>query len=193
MRTREWAGIDYYRELGVAPDASRPAVDEAYRRQAKAWHPDRNPDPEAEDQFKRLTAAYAVLRDPASRAAYDDYRARIAQGRLSERPWGSAPGPRPEPRPAPSGWEPPPPRPPRRRRTWTLPDPVRIALGVAMLVVGLAAVLWALLGDLPENSAGDTRLAVQITLAIMAAKLFGGAWLVIRYPQLRARWHRPTT
>jgi hypothetical protein len=53
------------------------------------------------------------------------------------------------------------------------------------------ATVWALVGDLPSNSAGDTHRAVQITLLIMAAKLVGGAYVVIRYPQLRARWHRP--
>src|SRR5262245_47996618 len=113
MRTREWAGVDYYRELGISPEASRPAVDEAYRRQAKTWHPDRNPDAEAEDRFKRLNAAYAALRDPASGQAYDDYRARVAEGRLYEPGWGSVPGPRPTPpRPSPTGWVPPPPKPP---------------------------------------------------------------------------------
>ena len=44
MRTRDWPGIDYYAELGLAADATRPAIDEAYRRRAKALHPDRNPD-----------------------------------------------------------------------------------------------------------------------------------------------------
>jgi hypothetical protein len=191
LRTRDWAGVDYYRELGVDPAAPRTEVDEAYRREAKAWHPDRNPDVEAEDRFKRLTAAYEVLRDPASRQAYDDFRTRVTEGRLYDAPWGSSPGPRPEPRPSSTGWVPPPPAPARRRRAWRIPDHVRVALGIGMLVAGIAAVAWALLGELPSNSAGDTRVAVQITLGIMAAKLLGCGLVVIRYPQLRARWHHP--
>src|SRR6478752_7280090 len=119
VRTRDWSGVDYYRVLGVAPGASRPAIDEAYRRQAKAWHPDRNPDAEAEERFKRVTAAYEVLRDPTTRAAYDDFRFRVDAGLLASRP-----PPRWDP-PSPTGWTPPAPRLPRRRRQWKLPDRVR--------------------------------------------------------------------
>jgi hypothetical protein len=191
LRTREWSGVDYYRDLGVAIGASRAAIDEAFRRQAKAWHPDRNPDHAAEERFKRVVAAYEVLRDPATREAYDDYRARIADGRLYERGWSVPPRPAAG-APRDSAWVPPArPAPRRRHRSWTLPGPVRVGLAVAMMVAGLVAVVWALVGELPSNSAGDTRLAVQITLAIMAAKLLGGGWVVLRYPQLRARWHRP--
>jgi hypothetical protein len=187
VRTREWSGVDYYRELGVEPRASRPAIDEAFRREAKAWHPDRNRDAVAEERFKRLTAAYEVLRDPVTRQAYDDFRARIAEGRLYDPAWTA---PRSAP-PAGSTWVPPTGPPRRRRRRWRLPDRVRLGIGVAMLVAGVAALAWAFLGELPSHTAGDTRVAVQVTLGIMAAKLFGGGWVVIRYPQLRARWHHP--
>jgi hypothetical protein len=187
VRTRDWAALDYYRELGVAPDASRAAIDEAYRRQAKTWHPDRNADARAEDRFKALNAAYVVLRDPASRRAYDDFRARVDEGRL----YGGTGSPPPPPGRAWSRASEPPAPPRRPRRAVTVPDPVRVGIGVAMLVAAAVAAVWALVGELPSNSAGDTRLAVQITLLIMAAKLVGGAYLVIRYPQLRARWHRP--
>jgi DnaJ domain len=188
VRTREWSGIDYYRELGVAPGAARSDIDEAYRRLAKAWHPDRNPDAEAEDRFKRVTAAYEVLSNPATRAAYDDFRFRVDAGRL-----GSSPPPPWRDPPSPTGWTPPTPRPARRRprRQWKMPDRLRIGIGVAMLVLAAASVLWTLFGDLPRNTAGDTVLAVQVTLWIMAAKLAGGAYVVIKYPQLRARWHHP--
>jgi hypothetical protein len=74
---------------------------------------------------------------------------------------------------------------------WSLPDPARVAIAVAMMVAGVASVVWALVGELPSNTAGDTRMAVQITLGIMAAKLVGCGWVVLRYPQLRARWHHP--
>jgi hypothetical protein len=44
---------------------------------------------------------------------------------------------------------------------------------------------------LPAHSAGDTNLAVQITIGIVALKFAVGAVIVIKYPQLKARWHRP--
>jgi hypothetical protein len=181
VRTRDWSAVDYYRELGVTPDASAPAIDEAFRRQAKTWHPDRNSDIRAEDRFKRLNAAYAVLRDPTTRRAYDDFRFRVSAGLL----YAADPGPQ-----AGNPWVPPP-RPVRAHRVRRpVPDGVRVGFGVAMLVLAVVAAVWALFGDLPSNTAGDTSLAVQITLWIMAAKLIGCGYVVIRYPQLRARWHR---
>ncbi len=89
VRTREWSGVDYYAELGIAPGVSRAAVDEAFRRQAKALHPDRNPEATAEDRFKRLSAAYEVLRDPATRRAYDEFRFRVDDGPALRRADGS--------------------------------------------------------------------------------------------------------
>jgi len=63
----------YYGELGVYPDASFDECRRAFRRRATTLHPDRNPsDPEAEAKFKRLNAAWEVLRDPASRTDYDE-------------------------------------------------------------------------------------------------------------------------
>ncbi len=185
LRTREWSGVDYYAELGVAPDASRPDVDEAYRRQAKALHPDRNPEATAEARFKRLTAAYEVLRDPVTRQAYDEFRFRVDAGTLyAERTPSEWSRPEREPFPAPA-----PPRARKARRP--LPDGLRIGIGWSLAVLGLAAGLWALVGPLPSHSAGDTNLAVQITIGIVALKFAVGAVIVIKYPQLKARWHRP--
>lgn len=183
VRTREWSGVDYYRELGITSSASRAAVDEAYRRQAKAIHPDRNPEATAEDRFKRLTAAYEVLRDPVSRRAYDDFRYRVDSGLL----YTSVGAPVP---PAADGWAEarPAARPRKVRRP--MPTGVRVTVGWLLIVTGVAAILWALLGDLPSHSVGDTVLGVQITLGIMAAKLIACGVVVIKYPELRARWHR---
>jgi hypothetical protein len=181
LRTREWSGVDYYAELGIAPDASRAAVDEAYRRGAKALHPDRNPEASAEERFKRLSAAYEVLRDPVTRQSYDDFRMRVASGTL----YSGGPAPA---RTASSPLN-------HRRRTRTprrpMPTGLRMGIGYGLLLAGAAAVLWALLGPLPSHTAGDTDLAVQITIGIMAAKLLACGVIVIKYPQLRARWHRP--
>lgn len=63
---------DAYSILGVKRTADRDAIKRAYRQLARERHPDSDPgNPWAEDEFKELAAAYAVLSDPASRLAYD--------------------------------------------------------------------------------------------------------------------------
>ncbi len=62
---------DLYDLLGVARDADADAIKKAYRRLARQLHPDVNPDPAAQEQFKQVTAAYEILSDPQKRAAYD--------------------------------------------------------------------------------------------------------------------------
>ncbi len=63
---------DYYEVLGVARDADEATLKKAYRLLAKKYHPDMNPgDPEAEQKFKEINEAYAVLSDPEKRRLYD--------------------------------------------------------------------------------------------------------------------------
>ena len=63
---------DYYEVLGVGKDASADDIKKAYRRMAMKYHPDRNPgDKVAEEKFKEIGEAYAVLSDDQKRAAYD--------------------------------------------------------------------------------------------------------------------------
>lgn len=63
---------DYYEVLGVPRNASQDDIKKAYRRLAMELHPDRNPDrADAEEHFKELSAAYAVLGNPEKRARYD--------------------------------------------------------------------------------------------------------------------------
>ena len=68
------ADKDYYEILGVSRDASADEITKAYRRMAMKYHPDRNPgNKEAEEMFKEVGQAYAVLNDPQKKAAYDRY------------------------------------------------------------------------------------------------------------------------
>ncbi len=65
---------DYYEVLGVAKDASAEEIKKAYRKAAKASHPDLHPDDkEAEARFKEVTEAYEVLSDPQKRQRYDRF------------------------------------------------------------------------------------------------------------------------
>jgi molecular chaperone DnaJ len=62
---------DYYEVLGVARDADAKAIKDAFRELALRYHPDRNKEPGAEDRFKEIAEAYAILSDPQKRADYD--------------------------------------------------------------------------------------------------------------------------
>ncbi len=62
---------DYYEVMGVARDASQDDIKKAYRRLARKYHPDVSKEEGAEALFKELGEAYAVLKDPEKRAAYD--------------------------------------------------------------------------------------------------------------------------
>jgi molecular chaperone DnaJ len=62
---------DYYEVLGVPRDAGAAAVKDAFRKLAMQYHPDRNKEPGAEERFKEIAEAYAVLSDPRKRSDYD--------------------------------------------------------------------------------------------------------------------------
>jgi len=62
---------DYYEILGVVKAASKDQIKDAYRKLALQYHPDRNKSPEAEERFKEISEAYAVLSDDEKRRQYD--------------------------------------------------------------------------------------------------------------------------
>ncbi|MGB7362375.1 MAG: DnaJ domain-containing protein, partial [Rhodococcus sp. (in: high G+C Gram-positive bacteria)] len=81
MSQREWIEKDFYKELGVSSTASQDDIKKAYRKLARDNHPDANPgNAKAEERFKAVGEANAVLADPAKRKEYDDTRSMFASG-----------------------------------------------------------------------------------------------------------------
>ena len=64
---------DYYEILGVSKDASKEEIKKAYKKLAKKYHPDINKSPDAEEKFKKINEAAAVLLDENKRKNYDRF------------------------------------------------------------------------------------------------------------------------
>ena len=71
---------DPYKVLGVTRSATLEQVKKAFRRKAKQFHPDRNPDRAGEEKFREINSAYEILGDATKRARYDAGRARARSG-----------------------------------------------------------------------------------------------------------------
>ena len=65
---------DYYKILGVSVDADLKSIKTAYRKLARKFHPDVSEDKDAEEKFKEIAEAYAVLKDKDKRAEFDEIR-----------------------------------------------------------------------------------------------------------------------
>jgi molecular chaperone DnaJ len=75
---------DYYEILGVSKDATEAEIKKAYRKLAMQYHPDKNKAPDAEEKFKEISEAYAVLSDAEKRAQYDKFGHAGIDGRYSQ-------------------------------------------------------------------------------------------------------------
>ncbi|MFZ3070813.1 MAG: DnaJ domain-containing protein, partial [Anaerolineaceae bacterium] len=75
---------DYYKTLGVEKNAKESEIKSAYRKLARKYHPDVNPNnPGAEEKFKEINEAYQVLSDPEKRQKYDQFGSQWQQYRSS--------------------------------------------------------------------------------------------------------------
>jgi hypothetical protein len=180
---------DLYAELGVGADASPEEITAAFRARARELHPDTNPEPTAGERFKRITAAYDVLSDPADRARYDAGR-RPPQPLGAPRPAATVPRapsaaasarvdgrPAPSPEPLILGW-----RMTRRRARWLC------VCGIVCVLLAAAVTVWVLAD--PDTGAAD-QTARNITLWIVAAKLYVGGVLGILVGARRLRNRLP--
>jgi molecular chaperone DnaJ len=81
MSPSDWVTKDFYKVLGVSKDASASEIKKAYRKLARANHPDANPgNTQAEERFKEISEANAVLSDPERRKQYDEQRELFSSG-----------------------------------------------------------------------------------------------------------------
>src|ERR1700675_534038 len=131
---RDWATVDYYALLGIAPSAGPDEVTRAFRAEAKRSHPDATSDAVAAERFSDVAAAYAVLGDRRTRLEYDRVRAemRTPVAAVAAPPAPVAAG-KPAPKSAPKSWS--------RRRALT-----SLVAGALVTLLGIGAVVltWSL-------------------------------------------------
>ena len=91
MSQHDWLEKDFYKTLGVSDSATEKDLTKAYRKLARKYHPDANPnDSSAEEKFKEVSEAYDVLGDPDRRKEYDELRKYGARGGFGGSPFGGA-------------------------------------------------------------------------------------------------------
>jgi len=93
MAQHDWLDKDFYKILGVKDDVSQKELQKTYRKLARTYHPDANPDdPKAEDRFKQISEAYDVLGDAEKRKEYDEVRKYGAGGGFGSGGFGGGGG-----------------------------------------------------------------------------------------------------
>ena len=94
MASQDWLTKDFYAVLGVPKDADDATIKKTYRKLARKLHPDQAAgDAKAEERFKEIGEAYAVLSDPEQRKQYDQIRAMTSGGaRFTAGPGGAGGG-----------------------------------------------------------------------------------------------------
>ena len=82
--------VDYWQVLDLAPGADGALLKQAFREQARRWHPDLNGnDPVAEERFKLVNEAYAVLSDPLRRRSWEAGEGTIAEPADQDAPFAT--------------------------------------------------------------------------------------------------------
>lgn len=184
---------DYYALLELQPSASAEEIRSSYRRLARVHHPDTSGSPESVALMVQINEAWAVLRDPERRAAYDRTRSRMAPPRRVVRTVTRAPGERPR-RPAPAATGTPP------RGFEPAEDAPRT--GPVTYAGDPSADWYAVLGVRPDTP----RTQILKVLSRMAGELEGArvsateftrrrqamkdAWAVLGDPHMRAAYDR---
>lgn len=75
---------DYYKILGIAPDATQEEIKKAYRVKSMRWHPDKNPGMDTTAKMQDINEAYNILKDPVTRTRYDAEYARFNSTRFEQ-------------------------------------------------------------------------------------------------------------
>lgn len=152
------AAEDFYALLRIAPSADATAIRDAYRALMRRYHPDVNASDDAAAQAKAINAAYACLRDPDRRAAYDWQRGASASGaratqahRRPQRPRPVWTGPTASPEP-PTQWF---------RPTW------RNAVGLGIAAV-ITAITFTITSAIPP-------VAPAVAKPVVKQRLYGAA------------------